>query len=79
MRRNSIQEISYSRQLYIESWQQVVEVLMGVVNEEAEKETLRIDMLFELIQDLLLKVERERGKGERKREGGREEGRKGGL
>ena len=60
MRRNSIQEISYSRQLYIESWQQVVEVLMGVVNEEAEKETLRIDMLFELIQDLLLKVERER-------------------
>ena len=73
MRRNSIQEISYSRQLYIESWQQVVEVLMGVVNEEAEKETLRIDMLFELIQDLLLKVERERGKGERER--GREEGR----
>ena len=68
MRRNSIQEISYSRQLYIESWQQVVEVLMGVVNEEAEKETLRIDMLFELIQDLLLKVERER----EGREGGRE-------
>ena len=67
MRRNSIQEISYSRQLYIESWQQVVEVLMGVVNEEAEKETLRIDMLFELIQDLLLKVERERGEGGREK------------
>ena len=49
---------------------------MGVVNEEAEKETLRIDMLFELIQDLLLKVEREREGRERERE--REEGRKGG-
>ena len=47
---------------------------MGVVNEEAEKETLRIDMLFELIQDLLLKVERGLG-GEREegREGGRED------
>lgn len=59
VRRNNINEIVHSRQLYIESWQQVVEVLMSVVNEEGEKETLRIDVLFELIQDLLLKVERE--------------------
>lgn len=39
----------------MESWQQLVEILVGVVNEEG-KERLRITVLFELIQDLLLKV-----------------------
>lgn len=41
--------------MYVEAWQQVVEILMGVVSEEG-KEKQRIDVLFELIQDLLIKV-----------------------
>ena len=40
----------------MDSWCKVVEVMVGVVNEEVGKEEVKVAVLFELIQDLLLKV-----------------------
>ena len=46
----------FSQQLLMDSWCKVVEVMVGVVNEEVGKEEVKVAVLFELIQDLLLKV-----------------------
>ena len=54
--RNRAHEIMFSQQLLMDSWCKVVEVMVGVVNEEVGKEEVKVAVLFELIQDLLLKV-----------------------
>ena len=54
--RNRVQEVMHCQQLLMDSWCRVVEIMMGVVNNDSEKEDVTISVLFEIIQDLLLKV-----------------------
>ena len=40
----------------MDSWCKVVEIMVGVVSDDQEKEGVKISVLFEIVQDLLLKV-----------------------
>ncbi len=46
----------HCNQQLMDSWCKVVEIMVGVVNEDQEKEGTKISVFFEIIQDLLLKV-----------------------
>lgn len=56
MQRNNIHEVMHCRQQLMDSWCKVVEIMVGVVSDDQEKEGVKISVLFEIVQDLLLKV-----------------------
>ena len=56
--RNHINRHLYANYELFESWRQLVEVMLHCLVHSDMKKELKIAVLFELIQDLLLKVHR---------------------
>ena len=56
VRRNHVWEVMHCHQQMMDSWCKVVEIMVGVVGEDNETEGVKISVLFEIVQDLLLKV-----------------------
>lgn len=54
--RNRVRETLHAHSHLFEAWRQLVEVLLHTATQEGMKRELKMTVLFELIQDLLLKV-----------------------
>ena len=54
--RNQVRENVYVSCTLFEAWRQLVEVTLHSLGEEGVRREVKMTLLFELIQDLLLKV-----------------------
>ena len=56
VQRNRVRENGHAHQMLLEAWHQVVEITLNTLVQDSLRVELKVAVLFELIQDLLLKV-----------------------
>ena len=56
VQRNQVEAASHVARRLFESWQQLLEIALHTMLADENKRELKVAVLFEIIQDLLLKV-----------------------